>query len=55
MSQSEPEATNAPLGRSIHWMGCVFHSALDGVHHSPFLFAADHCTFISRFVLGFFL
>ncbi len=43
--QSEPAATNAPVGRSVHWMGCIFHSALDGVHLSPFLFAADHCTF----------
>jgi hypothetical protein len=27
--------------------GCLafFHSAPDGVHDSPFLFAADHCTF----------
>jgi hypothetical protein len=22
--QSEPAATNAPVGRSVHWMGCVF-------------------------------
>jgi hypothetical protein len=22
--QSEPVATNAPVGRSVHWMGCVF-------------------------------
>jgi hypothetical protein len=23
-----------------------FHSAPDGVHHSPFLFVANHCIFI---------
>ncbi len=23
-SQSEPAATNAPVGRSVHWMGCIF-------------------------------
>ncbi len=22
--QSEPAATNAPVGRSVHWMGCSF-------------------------------
>jgi hypothetical protein len=22
--QSELTATNAPVGRSVHWMGCVF-------------------------------
>ncbi len=33
--------------------GCLafFHSAPDGVHHSPFLFAADHCTFFFLFFL----
>ncbi len=32
--------------------GCLafFHSAPDGVHDSPFLLAADHCTFF--LVLG---
>jgi hypothetical protein len=37
-----------------------FHSVPDGVHHSPFLFGADHCTFyfyfyflvLGRFSLG---
>ncbi len=24
VGQSEPAATNAPVGRSVHWMGCVF-------------------------------
>jgi hypothetical protein len=45
--ESEPAATNAPVGRSVHWMGCDFHSVPDGVHRSPFpfVFAADHCTF----------
>jgi hypothetical protein len=22
--QSEPTATNAPIGRFVHWMGCVY-------------------------------
>jgi len=29
-----------------------FHSTIDGVHHSPFLFAAEHCTFSFVSVLG---
>ncbi len=35
--------------------GCLafFHSAPDGVHDSPFLFAADHCTFFFWFVVVF--
>ncbi len=24
IGQNEPAATNAPVGRSVHWMGCVF-------------------------------
>jgi hypothetical protein len=24
IGQSELTATNAPVGRSVHWMGCVF-------------------------------
>jgi len=24
LGQSELTATNAPVGRSVHWMGCVF-------------------------------
>jgi hypothetical protein len=30
---------------STGWVA-FFHLASDGVHHSPFLFAADHCTFL---------
>ncbi len=32
--------------------GCLvfFHSAPDGVHRSPFLFATDHCTFFLFFL-----
>jgi len=30
---------------STGWVA-FFHSAPDGVHHSRFLFAADHCTFL---------
>jgi len=35
--------------------GCLafFHSAPDGVHRSPFLFAADHCTFFYFFFFLF--
>ncbi len=29
---------------STRWVA-FFHSALDGVHHSPFLFVVDHCIF----------
>jgi hypothetical protein len=28
-----------------------FHSAQDGVHHSPFFFATNHCTFLFIFLL----
>jgi hypothetical protein len=28
-----------------------FHSAQDGVHHSPFFFAINHCTFFLFFLL----
>jgi len=27
------------------WWAMFFHSMLDGVHHSPFLFIADHCIY----------
>jgi hypothetical protein len=48
--QSEPAATNAQLAvLSIGW-AAFFHSAQDGVHHSPFFFASDHCTFFSFFL-----
>jgi hypothetical protein len=48
--QNEPGATNALVGCSVHWMGYVFSfSAPYGVHHSPFLFVVDHCTFFSFF------
>jgi hypothetical protein len=33
---------------STGW-GAFFHLALDGVHHSPFLFAADHCIYLFIF------
>ncbi len=46
IGQSEPATTNALVGRSVHWMGCIFHSAPNGVHHSPFLFATNHCAFL---------
>ncbi len=40
---------------STRW-ATFFHSTLDKVHHNPFLFVADHCTFfflvIDRFSLG---
>jgi len=36
---------------STRWVA-FFHSALDGVHHSRFLFVVDHCAF---FFFSFFL
>jgi len=54
MGQSEPTSTNAPIGRSIHQMGYIFHLTLDGVHHSPFLLTIDDCTFFLGFILGCF-
>jgi len=33
---------------STGW-GAFFHLALDGVHHNPFIFVADHCTFFFFF------
>jgi len=39
---------------STRW-GAFFHLVPDGVHYSPFLFAADHCAFFSFFlVIGLF-
>ncbi len=35
---------------STGW-GVFFHLALDGVHHNPFLFVVDHCTFSFFLVL----
>ncbi len=53
--QTEPAATNAPVGSSVHWMGCDFSFDVRWVHHSPFLFAADHCSFVfGGFVLSCF-
>jgi hypothetical protein len=55
--QSEPAATSATVGRSVNWMAAFFHSTSDEAHHSPFLFAADHCTlfFGALFVAVIFL
>jgi hypothetical protein len=51
--QSEPAATNTPVGRSVHWMSCVFLSFdIIWVHHSSFLLAADHYIII---IFGLFL
>jgi hypothetical protein len=33
---------------STGW-AAFFHSALDGVHHSPFLFVVEHCIFFLIF------
>jgi hypothetical protein len=35
---------------STGWVA-FFHSVPDGVHHSRFLFAADHCTFFCLFFI----
>jgi hypothetical protein len=57
--QSEPAATNAPVDRSVHWMGCVFSvGARWGSSHSLYFSGTDHCTFFffplvwSRFFPG---
>jgi hypothetical protein len=49
--QSEPEAINAPVARSVHWMGCVFSLGTKWGSYSPFLFATDHCIFILFYFL----
>jgi len=51
MNQQPPMHQLAVL--STGW-GAFFHLAPDGVHHNPFLFAADHCIFILFLVLGHF-
>jgi len=39
---------------STGW-AAFFHSTSNEVHHSPFLFVADHCTFVFLgFVFGYF-
>jgi hypothetical protein len=38
MAQNELVATNALVGRFIHWMGCVFSFDVRCVHHNPFFF-----------------
>jgi len=38
---------------SIGW-ATFCHSTLNGVHHNPFLFTADHCIFFGGFVIGYF-
>jgi hypothetical protein len=47
MNQQPPMHQLAVL--STRWVA-FFHSAPDGVHHSRFLFAADHCTFFCFFL-----
>ncbi len=46
MNQQPPMHQLAVL--STGW-GAFFHLVLDGVHHSPFLFAVDHYTFFFFF------
>jgi hypothetical protein len=38
----EPTATNAPIGRFIHWMGYIFPFNIRWIHHSPFFFIVGH-------------
>jgi hypothetical protein len=45
MGQSEPAATNAPVGRSVHWMGCLFSFGARLGSSQSISFSADHCTF----------
>ncbi len=49
--QSEPAATNAPVRRSVHWMGCAFSFSVIWGYHSPFL----GCWTLYLFIFGFFL
>jgi len=42
MGHSEPITPNAPIGHSVHWIGCIFSFDTNGVHHNPFFFADDH-------------
>ncbi len=53
--QSEPGATNAPVGRSVHWMGCVFSfGARWGSSQSIFLqLITIHFYFIFWFLVVF--
>jgi hypothetical protein len=39
---------------STGWVA-FFHSALDGAHHSRFLFAADHCIILFYFIIIIFV
>ncbi len=51
--QSEPGVTNAPVGCSVHWMGCVFSFNVrwDSVHFFSLLTTV---LFFFGFVLGCF-
>jgi hypothetical protein len=43
--QSEPAATDAPVGRLSTGWAAFFHLTKDDIYHTPFIFTADHCTF----------
>ncbi len=47
--QTEPAATNAPVGRSVHWMGSVFSFGAGRSSSQSIFFPADHCTFFLFF------
>jgi hypothetical protein len=52
--QSEQAAINAPVGRSVHWMGRVFSFGIRWDSSQSISFRCDHCTNFFVFVLGCF-
>jgi hypothetical protein len=51
IGQSELAPTNAPVGRSVHRMGCVFSFGAGWGSSQSISFAVDHCTFFFFFFL----
>jgi hypothetical protein len=52
--QNEAITTNAPVGYTVHWMGCVFSFNIKWGSSQSISFVVDHCMFFGGFVLGFF-
>jgi hypothetical protein len=51
--QSELTATNAPVGRSVHWMGCIFSFGAGWGSSQLISFAADHYILFFYFLFLF--
>ncbi len=50
MGQNQLSTTNAPVGRSVHWMGCIFFIRHQmGFITIPFVLATDHCIYLFFF------